>query len=189
MFYNENMKKQRWVFVLILFSFMAAVSVATMIIISGMTKDQNNVDDIEIETTQEEEQPTAEEIEERKQVDIRAYNDELQRDLNEMVSTLKQFQKRNNGRIPVDFNIFYDVYLDSEIVAKYDFSLCSMSEGTCPDTSKFSWDKNKRIIFVMKNSVCKNGNVVRISSRTKVAFLSTKQTDDGSFGGNLCQSN
>jgi hypothetical protein len=120
---------------------------------------------------------------------IKIYNDTLITDTKKMVAALKTFQKANNGRIPVDWNIYYDVYLDLELIDKYDFALCDMASGTCPDMTKLNWNDDGGVVYVAKHSFCRSENIIFSNSSKKVSFITTRKTEDGRSGGNVCANN
>lgn len=134
------------------------------------------------ETKQEQDAKTAAEK-------IKIYNDTLITDVKKMVVALKGFQNANSGRIPVDWNIYYDVYLDSDLIEKYDFALCDMASGTCPDMTKLNWNDDGGVVYVAKHSYCRSENIVFSNSSKKVSFIVTRKTEDGRSGGNVCANN
>lgn len=120
---------------------------------------------------------------------IKIYNDTLITDVKHMVATLKDFQAANGGRIPVDWNIYYDVYLDAAIVDKYEFALCDMAAGTCPNMTKLNWYENGKVVYVAKHAFCRGENIIFSNSSKKVSFITTRKTEDGRSGGNVCYNN
>ena len=120
---------------------------------------------------------------------IKIYNDSLITDTKEMVAVLKNFQTANGGRIPVDWNIYYDVYLDTELLDKYDFALCDMASGTCPNMTKLNWNDDGGVVYVAKHAFCRSENIIFSNSSKKVAFITTRKTEDGRSGGNVCANN
>ena len=172
--------------------FIIAVSVSVVVIIAAAALAINfikNSDGRIAEPTPAVQDETPEEQKEMTEAEkIKAYNDGLSSDIKEMVSTLKQFQNANGGRVPTDWNIYYDVYLDSTILDKYDFALCDMASGTCPNALKLTWQNNPRIVYVAKHAICRGDNIVYSNSSKKVAFVSVRKTADEGKG-NVCLNN
>lgn len=179
------MSSKKFIIAMIVFLVVMIVGtfVITKIIISSDLSGSEESSDVD--TSVESEEEIKKKIEEENQ----KYNNALGEDVKKMVNALAAFQTNNRGAIPKDWNIYYDVYLDSNVLEKYEFAICDIKTGSCPDSKNLNWYQHKKIVYVAKHARCNNNNLVYSANAKAVAFISTKMSDSTLPAGNVCANN
>jgi hypothetical protein len=112
-------------------------------------------------------------------------------DMNNLVVALTQFQTNNEGKVPANWDSFFEKYAP-EINKKYkhDKEPCDFMNFGCKNIADLTWDEDKYYIHIAYNSACKKNHLMRQESGIRrITFYTALQERHNNLPAYTCASN
>lgn len=87
----------------------------------------------------------------------RIYNNQIMADVNNTTAGISEYQSRNNGMIPTDYDTLkraYREYMKPLLSRDYKYDICDFAKGNCKTPDKLTWKDDKLTLYFALHAVC-----------------------------------
>ena len=87
----------------------------------------------------------------------RMYNNQIMADVNNATAGISEYQSRNNGMIPTDYDTLkrtYREYMKPLLSRDYKYDICDFAKGNCKTPDKLTWKDDKLTLYFALHAVC-----------------------------------
>ena len=112
-------------------------------------------------------------------------------DMNNLVIALTQFQANNEGKVPANWDSFFEKYAP-EINQKYKHATeaCDFMNFGCKNIADLTWEEDKYYVRIAYNSACKKNHLMRQESGVRrITFYTALQERHNGLPAYTCASN
>ena len=114
---------------------------------------------------------------------------QISEEMKTLVVALTQFQNNNRGKVPANWDTFFENYAQ-ELGQKYKYKTCDFMNFDCKNISELTWEEDAGTVYIASNSSCKSSYIVRQEdSVRRITFYTVLHAKHSGRPAYFCASN